>query len=118
VDHQPARGDPLDHPNAKRDLAPGVAALDVRALRRRMNMTQHHFAGLFGFPVATLRHWERGNRSPSGTALVLLSVIRENPRVVMQAVRKARLPNPAFERMRRERSYRAPPGFGDRRRAR
>jgi putative transcriptional regulator len=114
-DHKPACGDPLDHANVNSGLAGTVAALDVRALRLRMNMTQHDFAGLFGFPVATLRHWERGNRSPSGTALVLLSVIRENPRFVMQAVRKARLRNPAFERMRRAKSSRAPPGYSERR---
>jgi len=59
-----------------------------------MRLTQREFAGLFGFPVATLRHWERGNRQPAGSALVLLSVIRESPRVVRQAVLKARLRDP------------------------
>jgi hypothetical protein len=44
--------------------------INVRAIRERMNLTQRQFAGRFGFPVATLRHWERGNRKPAGTALV------------------------------------------------
>ncbi len=86
------------------------AALDVRALRERMNLTQRQFAGWFGFPVATLGHWERGNRRPAGTALVLLNVIRENPRVVLQAVRKARIRDPeSLATIERLRSYRAPP---------
>ncbi|MDP1535173.1 MAG: helix-turn-helix domain-containing protein [Rubrivivax sp.] len=29
-------------------------------------MTQEQFAARFGFSVATLRHWERGDRSPHG----------------------------------------------------
>src|SRR5258706_15381502 len=86
--------------------------IDVRSIRRRLHLTQRQFAGHFGFSVATLRHWERGNRRPSGTALVLLHVIASNPRTVLLAVRKARnaLPGmlPAIEP---RRSMRAPPGF-------
>jgi transcriptional regulator with XRE-family HTH domain len=81
-----------------------------------MHFTQREFAGVFGFSLATLRHWERGNRKPTGTALVLLHVIRENPRVVRMAVRKARMLDPGglptFEPYE---SDRAPPGFGNRR---
>jgi DNA-binding transcriptional regulator YiaG len=92
------------------DLA---ATVDVRAIRKRMGVTQRQFAGWFGFSVATLRHWERGNRKPAGTALVLLHVIRDNPHVVLQAVRKARLVSsrdfPPIEPLE---SYRHPPGFG------
>lgn len=88
---------------------------DVRALRERMRLTQREFAGWFGFPVATLRHWERGNRTPAGTALVLLHVIRENPRVVLQAVRKARLRDAgSVAAIEPPKSYRAPPGLGAR----
>jgi putative transcriptional regulator len=74
--------------NARRPRQP--TQLDVRALRERLRLTQRQFALIFGFPVATLRHWERGNRRPTGTALVLLHVIRENPRAVRSAVLKAR----------------------------
>jgi putative transcriptional regulator len=59
------------------------APIHVRALRERLRLTQRQFAGWFGFPVATLRHWERGNRKPAGTALVLLHMIRDNPRAVL-----------------------------------
>jgi len=52
------------------------------------------FSGLFGIPIATLRHWERGNRRPTGTALVLLHVIAVNPRAVRQAVLKVRIAHP------------------------
>jgi len=81
-------------------------------MRKRMRLTQREFAGWFGFPVATLRHWELGNRRPTGTAFILLHVIRENPRLVLQAVRKARQRDPSsVAKIERSRSYRAPPGM-------
>lgn len=60
--------------------------VDVSHLRERLGFTQEQFAARFGFPVATLRHWERGDRSPNGAALVLLKVIDRNPQAVMQAL--------------------------------
>jgi putative transcriptional regulator len=110
--HDVSREVPHEAPRLERAH---YAAIDVRAMRVKMNITQRQFAAWFGFPVATLRHWERGNRRPAGTALVLLNVIRENPRAVMNAVRKARARNagifPVIEPLG---SFRAPPGFGNR----
>lgn len=61
-------------------------AVDVSALRRHMGMTQEQFAARFGFSVATLRHWERGDRTPQGAALVLLNVIKRVPDAVQAAL--------------------------------
>ena len=63
--------------------------LDVAALRGRLGLTQIQFAARFGFSVATLRHWERGDRAPHGAALVLLNVIDRNPQAVLQALKAA-----------------------------
>ena len=52
-----------------------------------LSLTQEQFAARFGFSVATLRHWERGDRSPSGASLVLLNVIDHNPTAVMKALK-------------------------------
>jgi len=60
--------------------------VDVAALRQRMGMTQEQFAARFGFSVATLRHWERGDRTPQGAALVLLNVIKRVPGAVTAAL--------------------------------
>jgi DNA-binding transcriptional regulator YiaG len=107
--------DPLDQPNRNRQIQeepPPPVEMDVRRLRLRLGFTQRHFAWAFGFPVATLRHWERGNRRPTGTALVLLHVIRENPQIVRQAVRKARKLAPgSFGTLEPSTSHRAPPGM-------
>jgi putative transcriptional regulator len=61
--------------------------VDVAQLRKRIGMTQTQFAKRFGFPVATLRHWERGDRKPRGASLALLNVIARNPRIVMDALK-------------------------------
>lgn len=61
-------------------------AVNVKDLRHKVGMTQEQFAASFGFSTATLRHWERGDRSPHGPALALLNVIEHNPRAVMDAL--------------------------------
>lgn len=61
-------------------------AVDVKAVRAKIGMTQEQFAARFGFSTATLRHWERGDRVPHGPALVLLNVIQHNPKAVIAAL--------------------------------
>jgi putative transcriptional regulator len=70
--------------NGVRVYCPRV--VDVKAVRAKAGMTQEQFAARFGFSTATLRHWERGDRSPHGPALVLLNVIEHNPQVVIEAL--------------------------------
>lgn len=69
-----------------------LADVDVAAIRKRLGLSQALFAHRFGFPVATLRHWEQGNRRPRGCALALLHVIAYNPAVATRAILKAKGP--------------------------
>src|SRR5687767_15025270 len=62
--------------------------VDVAALRESLGMTQNLFAARFGFPLATLRHWEHRRRKPTGASLTLLNVIARNPRAVLVALRR------------------------------
>jgi len=57
--------------------------IDVKKIRANVNMTQEEFASAFGMSVATLRHWERGDRRPSGTAMVLLNLVSKEPQMVL-----------------------------------
>lgn len=65
------------------------ARVDVRAIRRKLGMTQAEFAGRFGFSVNTLRHWEQGKRQPEGPARAYLRVIDRAPRTVQKVLRAA-----------------------------
>ncbi len=62
------------------------APVDVAAVRGRVGFTQAQFAARFGVSVATLRHWERGDRSPHGPALVLLNLIDRDPAGVLRTL--------------------------------
>lgn len=62
------------------------APVDVAAVRGRIGLTQAQFAARFGVSVATLRHWERGDRSPQGPALVLLNLIDRDPVGVLRVL--------------------------------
>ena len=61
-------------------------AIDVKAIRRKVGMTQSQFASSFGISVGTLRHWERGDREPHGPARVLLHVVSKQPKLVLSTI--------------------------------
>ncbi len=61
-------------------------ALDVKAIRAKVGMSQTEFASSFGISVGTLRHWERGDRQPHGPARVLLHVVSRQPKAVLSAL--------------------------------
>ena len=65
------------------NVAPEV---DVKSIRERTGLTQEQFAATFAISLGALRHWERGDRKPRGTALVLLNVIAKEPRAVLRTV--------------------------------
>ena len=61
-------------------------AIDVKRLRKDLKMTQEVFAATFGISLGTLRHWERGDRHPSGPAQVLLRAVQHSPKAVLEAL--------------------------------
>ncbi len=65
-----------------------VPAVDVKAIRRRLGLSQAQFAAKFGFAPASVRNWEQGRRIPDGPARVLLAVIGEHPDVVESVLRR------------------------------
>jgi putative transcriptional regulator len=63
--------------------------VDVRAIRKRLGMTQERFANTFGFPLSTLRDWEQGRGRPETSARAYLLVISRVPEVVERALQEA-----------------------------
>lgn len=60
--------------------------IDVKAIRRKISMSQSEFAKLFGLSKRTLEHWEHGRRIPSGPARAFLTVIAREPDAVRRAL--------------------------------
>lgn len=63
-----------------------ATAVDVKHIRIKVGMTQEEFAATFGISLGTLRHWERGDRTPRGPALVLLNLIQKDPAAIMKVI--------------------------------
>ena len=72
--------------NLKKAVVHKFTPVDVKNIRTKIGMTQNEFASAFGISVSTLRHWERGDRTPHGPALVLLNIVAKEPTVVLKAL--------------------------------
>ena len=80
------------------DIAPDITTLpgdylvvdptapDVRAIRRKLRLSQAQFAKRFGFSVRTIQEWEQGRALPDRPARILLRVIARSPKTVARAV--------------------------------
>lgn len=65
-----------------RGVMHAIPDVDVRAVRKKLGLSQDKFALRFGIPTATLRNWEQGHRKPEGTARILLAIIGRYPKMV------------------------------------
>ncbi|MDE2489035.1 MAG: helix-turn-helix domain-containing protein [Alphaproteobacteria bacterium] len=65
------------------------ANVDVKALRRRLGLTQEEFAVRYGFTVGRIRDWEQGRTSPAASDRVLLTVLEKEPEAVKRALAAA-----------------------------
>jgi putative transcriptional regulator len=63
--------------------------IDVKAVRKRVGLSQGAVAARFGIPAATLRDWEQNRRRPEEPARALLMIIDQEPKVAARALEKA-----------------------------
>jgi putative transcriptional regulator len=59
---------------------------DVRAIRRKLRMSQQEFAVAFRIPLPTLKGWEQGRRHPDAPAAAYLQAIARKPREISEAL--------------------------------
>ena len=62
-----------------------VEVPDVRAIRRKLHMSQQEFAQSYRIPLPTLRNWEQGRRQPDAPAASYLHVIAKRPREISES---------------------------------
>ena len=65
------------------------AAVNVRAIRTRLKLSQPEFARRYALPLASLRKWEQGVRKPDAATRAYLTLIARNPKVVAATLRAA-----------------------------
>lgn len=56
--------------------------IDVKAIRKKLGMSQSEFAKFFGFNVRTLQDWEQGRRVPTGATRNYITLIQRDPEAV------------------------------------
>ena len=66
-----------------RETAVEVDRTFVAAARLEAGLTQQEFARAAGASLGTVRKWERGERSPSGAARMLVRILARDPAQVI-----------------------------------
>lgn len=84
--HRAALSDADAPPATAAQLAYARRVPTVRALRKKLNLTQEEFAARFRLPLGTVRDWEQGAHRPDKAAQVLLTVIARDPDAVARAL--------------------------------
>ena len=62
------------------------AEVDIKAIRKRMKLSQPAFAKAFGFSVGRIRDWEQRRTPIDPSSRVLLTVIEREPDAVRRAL--------------------------------
>ena len=87
VTRSPQRPELARRPAGRSPLRVHVPAeVDVKAIRRKLGMTQAEFARSFGFGLDAVQNWEQGRRRPEGAARAFLKVIDREPDAVRRAL--------------------------------
>lgn len=58
------------------------AAIDVKALRNKLHLTQREFSSQYHINLQTLRNWEQEKRMPDLTSIAFLTCIAKNPSAI------------------------------------
>jgi putative transcriptional regulator len=56
--------------------------IDIREIRKKLNLSQDHFAAEFGFTINQIRDWEQGRTRPIGGLRAYLMLIDSDPKVI------------------------------------
>ena len=60
--------------------------INVRRIRKKLDMSQKAFAEYFGVNLRTVQDWEQGRRVPSGASRNFLFVIDREPEAVRRVL--------------------------------
>ena len=65
------------------------SSIDLKNIRKRLGMTQTHFAAAIGIRVGILRNREQGHQTPTGPVRVLLQGVDKHPETILEPIRPA-----------------------------
>jgi putative transcriptional regulator len=82
--------DVLDHVSGRKKLQGEVYVplQDVRRIRENLGLSQSEFCARFSIPLASLKNWEQGRRTPDQPTNVLLYLISQMPQQVGACIQR------------------------------
>ena len=94
-----ASGDPASYPGVtvrvvEYNPPPKLTPAAVQRIRRRSKLSRVAFAGAVGVTPVTVDKWERGERTPAGSAARALQVMTADPEHYLRAVGRPPLAPP------------------------
>ena len=66
-----------------------LSAVDIKAIREGVEMSQAVFARTFQLSLDTIKGWEQGKRGPDAAATNYLRMIKADPQHVLRALEAA-----------------------------
>lgn len=70
-------------------LAEALQSKDIKAIRKKLQLTQQEFANFANVSVKTVAHWESGKTEISGPIVALVKILNEEP----DFAKKLEIPN-------------------------
>ena len=59
-----------------------ITEIQIREIRKQMNLSQTVFAKLLNVSPSSIRQWEQGKRKPTGATKVLLELLSKSPKIL------------------------------------
>ena len=59
-----------------------ITANEIQAIRKILRLSQSVFAKLLNVSLSSVRQWEQGIRTPSGSTMVLLELLQREPKLL------------------------------------
>jgi putative transcriptional regulator len=59
-----------------------VNAKDIQEIREKIKLSQNVFAKVLNVSSSSVRQWEQGKRTPTGSTKVLLELLKKNPNIL------------------------------------
>jgi len=59
-----------------------ISVKDIQAIRGSIKLSQNVFAKVLNVSSSSVKQWEQGKRTPTGSTKVLLELLRKNPTIL------------------------------------
>ena len=66
-----------------------INAKDIQQIRKKVKLSQSVFAKVLNVSSSSVRQWEQGKRTPSGSTKVLLELLKENPNILNHRIQSS-----------------------------